>query len=239
MPWMQPRRSRLRATAIASLTGLPRVPTIVACYPHALVSPARRWVQALLDSPAKVASVVAVVAALVWWQWPTIAGHDARTDVVLLSDGFLTSSELPVTNRIHEDGRSLRWDADATSWCDAADAVRRAVDQFDPAALVLSFADATGCDPTALTDAVDAAEGHSVVIVAQPGRSGIEAVGDHAGATVIDPTRYIGDQLAAISLPCQWWDVCTDGTIAVRAPNGDLTAAGVDRVARMIVAELP
>ncbi|MEP7113484.1 MAG: hypothetical protein ABI862_09485 [Ilumatobacteraceae bacterium] len=203
------------------------------------MSPARRWVQAQLDSPAKVVSILAVVVALLWWQWPTIARHDARTDVVLLTDGFLTSTQLPVTNRIHEDGRSLRWDTDATSWCDAADAVRRAVDQFDPAALVLSFADATGCDATALEAAVHAAKGHSVVIVAQPGRSGIEAVGDHTGATVIDPARYIGDQLAAISLPCQWWDLCTEGTIAVRAPGGDLTAAGVDRVARMIVAELP
>jgi hypothetical protein len=184
-------------------------------------------------------SVLAVVVGLLWWQWPTIAGHDARTDVVLLTDGFLTSTELPVTNRIHEDGRSLRWEVGATSWCEAAGAVARAVDQFDPAALVLSFADATGCDPTALTDAVRAANGHSVVIVAQPGRSGIEAVADRAGATVIDPTRYIGDQLTAISLPCQWWDVCTEGTIAVRAPGGELTTAGVDRVARMIVAELP
>jgi hypothetical protein len=185
-------------------------------------------------------TIVAVVAGLVWWQWPTIDHHDKRTDVVLLTDGFLTSTELPVTNRIHEDGRSLRWDGDATSWCDAADAVRRAVDQFDPAALVLSFSDASGCSASAVTDAVRAAHGHSVVIVAQPGRSGIENASAPAGAKLIDPTRFIGDQLAATSLPCQWWDICTaDGTIAVREANGDLTAEGSDRVARMIVAELP
>jgi len=216
------------------------VPTIVACYPRDLVSPARRWVQELLGSPAKLVSIVAIVAALLWWQWPTVAGHDKRTDVVLLTDGFLTSTELPVTNRIHEDGRSLRWDEGATSWCNAADAVRSAVDQFDPAAFVLSFSDSTGCDATAVTDAVRAANGHSVVIVAQPGRSGIETTTDHAGATLIDPTPFIGDQLTATSMPCQWWDICTaDGTIAVRTANGDLTAEGGDRVARMIVAELP
>jgi hypothetical protein len=215
------------------------VPTILACYPHDLVSPARRWVQELLGSPAKLVSVVAVVVALVWWQWPTIAGHDKRTDVVLLTDGFLTATELPVVNRIHEDGRSLRWDGAATSWCDAAEAVGQAVDQFDPAAIVLSFSDATGCDATALTNAVHAANGHSVLIVAQPGRSGIESISDRAGATLIDPTRYIGDQLTATSMPCQWWEICTDGTIAVRTADGDLTAEGGDRVARMIVAELP
>jgi hypothetical protein len=145
-----------------------------------------------------------------------------------------------VVNRIHEDGRSLRWEGGATSWCDAPEAVRRAVDEFDPAALVLSFSDARGCNATALTDAVRAANGHSVLVVAQPGRSGIEAAADPAGATLIDPSRFIGDQLTATSLPCQWWETCSaDGTIAVRTANGDLTVEGGDRVARLIVAELP
>ena len=182
---------------------------------------------------------MAIVAALVWWQWPWLAGHDKRTDVVLITDGFLSSSQLPVANRIHEDGRTLRWDEDATSWCNAAAAVRRAVDQYDPAAVVLSFSDATGCDATAVTEAVEAAKGHSVVIVTQPGRSGIETAGDGAGATLIDPTRYIGEQPTATSMPCQWWDICADGSVPVRTGDGALTAEGSDRVARMIVAELP
>ncbi len=204
------------------------------------MSPARRWVQELVGSPAKLVSIVAIGFALVWWQWPAIAGHDKRTDVVLITDAFLTSTQLPVTNRIHEDGRSLRWEEGATSWCNAAEAVGRAVDEFDPAALVLSFSDTTGCDATALTNAMDAANGHSVVIVAQPGRSGIEAAIDRSAATVIDPTRFIGNQLIATSMPCQWWEICrADGTVAVRTSNGDLTAEGVDRIARMIVAELP
>lgn len=213
------------------------MPTILACYPHDLVSPARRWVQQSLRSPAKLVSVLAVVAALVWWQWPLIDGQDKRVDVVLLTDGFLSSTELPVVNRIHEDGRTLRWGDGATSWCNAADAVRHAVDEFDPAAIVLSFSDATGCDATALTNAVHAANGHRVLIVAQPGGSGIET--PTAGAKLIDPTRYIGDQLAATSMPCQWWETCTDGAVAVRTADGALTPEGTDRVARLIVAELP
>lgn len=180
-----------------------------------------------------------IVAALVWWQWPTIDGHDKRTDVVLLTDGFLPETQLTVVNRIREDGRSLRWERAATSWCNAAAAVGRAVDQFDPAAIVLSFSDATGCDATAVTNAVHAADGHSVLIVTQPGRSAIETATATGGATLIDPTRYIGDQLAATSMPCQWWETCTDGSVAVRAANGDLTEEGTDRVARLIVAELP
>lgn len=184
--------------------------------------------------------MLAIAAGLVWWQWPTIAGHDTRTDVVLLTDGFLTAAERPVTYRIHEDGRSLRWDRGVTSWCNAADAVSRIEAETDPAAIVLSFADATGCDASAVTTAVQAARGHTVLVVSQPGRGGIESAADQAGATLIDPSRFIGDQLVATAMPCQWWESCTaDGTIAVRTADGSLTAEGGDRVARMIVAELP
>jgi hypothetical protein len=204
------------------------------------VSRALRWVRDLAFSPAKLAAAIVIVATLVWWQWPTIAGHDDGTDVVLLTDQFLTSTERPVTYRIHEDGRSLRWDSGATSWCDAADAVRRVEHELDPEVIVLSFGDATGCDSTALTKAVAAAQGRRVVIVAQPGRSGIEASADRAGATLVDPTRFVGDQLSATSMPCQWWESCTaDGTVVVRDPAGALTPEGGDRVARIIVAELP
>jgi hypothetical protein len=216
------------------------VRTIVACYPRQLVSRVGSWASSCVSSPARVVAVVAATVGLVWWQWPLLAGHDARTDVVLITDGFLTSTERPVTYRIHEDGRTLRWDDAATSWCNAADAVRAVVDDLAPSVIVLSFADATGCDETAVTDAVRAARRARVVIVDQPGRSGIEASAERVGAALIDPTRYVGDQLAAVALPCQWWESCTvDGTIAVRNSDGSLTAEGGDRVARMIVAELP
>ncbi len=204
------------------------------------MSPARRWIRELVSSPARIVAVVAVVAGLLWWQWPTINGQDSRTDVVLLTDGFLTSTERPVTYRIHEDGRSLRWDSDATSWCDAAAAVRKIEAEADPAAIILSFGSADGCDAEAVTQAVQAAKGHAVLVVAQPGRSGVESAATQAGATVIDPSGFVGDQLIATAMPCQWWETCTaDGTVAVRTADGLLTAEGGDRVARLIVAQLP
>jgi hypothetical protein len=145
-----------------------------------------------------------------------------------------------VTFRIHEDGHSLVWDSGATSWCDAAQEVRKVARDVDPAAIVLSFGSASGCDSSAVADAVKAAGGHAVVVVSQPGGSGVEAAADQAGATVIDPSRFIGDRPTATSMPCQWWDPCTaDGTVPVRAADGSLTPEGADRVGRMIVAELP
>jgi len=193
-----------------------------------------------VSSPSKVVGAFAIVAAVLWWQWPTITGQDSRTDVVLLTDGFLTSTQTPVTYRIHEDGRSLRWETGATSWCDAAQAVRKIEQDVDPAAIVLSFGTTSGCEATAVTDAVKAAGGHTVLVVSQPGASGIELAAEEAGANVIVPSRYVGDQLTATSMPCQWWDNCTaDGTVPVRAADGSLTPEGGDRVARMIVAQLP
>ena len=112
--------------------------------------------------------------------------------------------------------------------------------EADPAAIVLSFASATGCDSDAVTNAVRAAKGHTVLVVAQPGRSGLESAAAQSGATLIDPSSFIGDQLTATAMPCQWWETCTaDGTIAVRTADGALTAEGGDRVARLIVAQLP
>jgi len=204
------------------------------------VSDARGWARQLISSPVKIVAIVAVVAGMVWWQWPTIDNQDSRTDVVLLTDGFLASAEEPVTFRIHEDGRSLRWEPGATSWCDAAQAVRSIAQDVDPATIVLSFGTASGCDATAVADAIKAASGHTVLVVSQPGGSGVEAAADLAGATLIDPTRYVGDQPTATSMPCQWWDTCgPDGTVPVRAADGSLTPEGADRVGRMIVAELP
>ena len=41
-------------------------------------------------------------------------------------------------------------------------------------------------------------------------------------------------------MPCQWWDVVhATARLPVRTADGQLTPEGSDRVARMIVAELP
>ncbi len=215
--------------------------TILACYPRHLVSRAHGWASTVVSSPARAIAAVALVAGLLWWQWPLIAGDTARTDVVVIADDFLTSVQTPVTNRIHENGNTMRWATQpSSSWCAAADLVHAAIEQFAPSTIVLSFGGADGCDAGTLTRAVAAAGSRHVVIVAQPGRSGIEASADRGGATLVDPTRYVGDQLTAVALPCQWWDACAaDGTVEVRNADGSLTEAGSDRVARMIVAELP
>jgi hypothetical protein len=204
------------------------------------VSRVHGWVSSVVASPAEVIAAAALVVGLLWWQWPLIAGDTGRTDVVVIADDFLTAVQTPVTNRIHENGDTMRWATPSASWCGADAAVHAAVDQFSPTTVVLSFGSADGCDAGTLTRAVAAAGSRHVVIVTQPGRSGIEAVADHGGATLVDPTRYVGDQLTAVALPCQWWDACAvDGAVEVRNADGSLTEAGGDRVARLIVAELP
>jgi hypothetical protein len=136
------------------------VRTILACYPRHLVSRAHGWASTIVSTPSKVTTAVALVVGLLWWQWPLIADKTAGTDVVIVADDFLTSVPAPVTNRIHENGNTIRWARPSTSWCTAADAVRAAVQQFAPTTIVLSFADAGGCDAGTLTRAVAAAGSH-------------------------------------------------------------------------------
>ena len=60
-----------------------------------------------------------------------------------------------------------------------------------------------------------------------------------AGLALLDPARLVGRPSDDPRRPCEWWEACDgDGRIAVREPSGQLTAAGQERVARMLVAAL-
>jgi hypothetical protein len=188
--------------------------------------------------PSTIAAVVVALALLVWWQFPTLAGHGGRTDVLIMSDGFLRGHDRPVTFRIHEDGYSLAWGADVADWCSVPTALKAAVAQFHPTTVVLSYGITGTCGADAQRRAVQSAGDRAVVIVRQPGAAA-EPTSD-AGATVVDPARLVGETAAATSMPCQWWESCgSNGTVEVRDARGELTVEGADRVARMLVAQLP
>jgi hypothetical protein len=158
--------------------------------------------------------------------------------VLIIADGFLTGNAQPVTYRIHEDGRSLVWGPAVGDWCSLPTVVTAEVARVHPTTVVLSIGAKGQCDGDVFQRAVEAAGARTVVVVRQPGASGVER--DGAGARTVDPTRLIGGSLVLTSLPCQWWDRCeADGKVLVRDAHGALTAAGTDRVARMLVAELP
>ena len=196
------------------------------------------WYRAVVGSPSRLLLAGLAFVALVWWQYPLLRDQDERTDVLVVADGFLTTFERPFTYRVREDGYAVEWAVGADTWCDAPSQVTDAVRQFRPTTVVLSFASNEGCDG-ALDAVVEAAGGGRVLVVDQPGTA-LDLGGMESKIDIIDPSPLVGDRLIATSMPCQWWEDCpAGGTIAVRGADGALTEAGTDRVARMVVAELP
>src|SRR3954447_15922266 len=109
-------------------------------------------VSATLRRPAVLVSIVAAVAALVWWQFPLLTDQDANTDVVVMSDAFLRGQQKPVHDRIQEEGLAMVWDTAATNWCDVAGRLPAVIDVFHPSTIVLSYGSYDGCDSSALAD---------------------------------------------------------------------------------------
>ncbi len=178
-----------------------------------------------------VAAVVVVLVGL-WWAWPSLTAHD-RTDVLVVDDGLLAPGREVLDQRTREDGRSVTWQPVDDAWCTDPAGLVRAVDALEPAEVVLGLQGDAAC-ATAL---VGALHGRDVVAVADPTSAAAGAL-TGAAVTVVDPTRLVGAE-PDLRLPCQWWEQCDgDGRVGVRGADGTLTPAGLERVARMVVAAL-
>ena len=182
------------------------------------------------------AGLVLGAIAVVWWAWPSLAGHDERLGVLVVADPFLDPGRRPIELLARESGRSVAWERFQDEWCSDAEALTRAVDQRDPERLVLPAATLERC-----AEAVaDALGGRHVIAVVEPGSGPDAAIPATAAAdVVVDPERLVGRPGDDPRRPCEWWETCDgDGRIAVRDDSGALTEAGRERVARMIVAAL-
>lgn len=181
-----------------------------------------------------------VVAFVAWWQWPVVAARQDRTEVLVVGDEFLTGATTPIGHRVHESGRTLQWAPPVDGWCEVPALLVEEVRRVDPVSVVVSAGDASACGATVVADVRAAIDGRILVVVLQPGRAQPAGAVDGHRLRAVDPTRLIGASAVATDLPCQWWETCgAGGVIAVRNPDGSLTDAGGERVARLVVAELP
>lgn len=167
-----------------------------------------------------------------WW-WPSIfPPSDSKVDVSFISDEFLLGFARPVRDRVHENGLTTSW----VEGVDVCELSTEAITASNADVIVVTGASLDSC-PAALSDVADRAQ--RVIVIAQPGQTDVNAL--PAELTVVDPARWIGPAGEAVTLPCQWWeeDTCEDGFVAVRNPDGSLTTHASERIARMLVAELP
>jgi hypothetical protein len=188
----------------------------------------------LRRSPA----VLVAAAFLLWWQWPWVAGHDDRLDVLSASDTLLAASERALATHVRDLGMSFATMPPEVRSCDEA-TVRAEVERRDPVAVVLA-ATGSGCDLAPLVDALRAG-GRTVVVVVEPGTGPTSAP---AAARVVDAGAIVGATRVRTERPCEWWDrsvdlPCADGGVAVvRDDRGAVTDRGIDRIGRAVAARL-
>lgn len=191
----------------------------------------------------------AIVLALIVWWWPSLTDAGNAVNVVLAGDPEIVADSNPIIRRLRERGLNVEVRREWTSWCDASAALGAQPDGIEAEAIVLSFRGSSDCGDAELTALAGSSEVAEVpLIVLQPGQglvdeslaSSIAELDVADRVTVADATRLLGDDPQVERMPCQWWDDCeSDGMIAVRDPAGALTDAGLERMARVLVAVVP
>jgi hypothetical protein len=192
--------------------------------------PQRRW--------SVVGALVAGLLAILWWWWPSINPPSAdRVDVVVVTDDAVAGYARPVSDRIHESGRSSSWMESAAlcaSWPEPVE------DVSEEATIVV----ATDGDEVCVASIVAwgaARSGEEVVVPVAVNSS------PSAGTVTVVAAFALLGEAGTEKMPCLWWEerrgfeepVCDAGMITVRNADGSLSAFGADRVGRMIVAALP
>lgn len=217
--------------------------------PESGVEARRRWSSRRTGT---LVVAVSVVVSLYWW-WPGITGRgesfDAAPAVMVVGGGQLARSEEKVLRRLREEGYSALWGGRPTDWCEAREMVSSA--EISPTRAVVLHAPVASsdcADPEDLAGdivgAVDAFGARAVLVigleVADRDDPVARALIDR-GVAVVDPEALIGDPTAVDErVDCLWWDDCVfeglnPGYVVLRDADG-LTAAGQQRVARLIVA---
>jgi hypothetical protein len=176
--------------------------------------------------------------AILWWWWPSISPPSAdRVDVVVVTDAAVAGYARPVTDRIHESGRSSSWMESVglcASWPEPVEGVPEG-------ATIVVTTDGDEVCVAAIVAWGAARSGEEIVVpVAVDTSHGADTV------TVVAASALLGEAGTEL-MPCLWWEerggfeapVCEAGMITVRNADGALSVFGADRVGRMIVAALP
>ncbi len=181
------------------------------------------------------AVVAATIVVLLWWVWPSIAGHDEQLDVLVVAEGELLEARRSMDLRVRQTGQSLEWLDLQPGWCDdpeALDGLVADIEDRSPGRVVLSAAG------ICLGELVDRLPDADPVLVPIPGTTSTPELLAELGDTVVDPVRLIGTPGPGVVFPCEWWERCTEGVAVVRDDQGSLTPDGGERLARLVVANL-
>jgi len=170
-----------------------------------------------------VAIAASMVAVLGWWAWPTISGADTTAPVVVMTTPAFTDGQRMIESALRTRGRSVQVVVAPEGWCQVVSAGR----DLEASLRVVVADPEPGCDPWESTG-----DGGSWWWVAPSGVGADTVVPSHV--SVVDLTWTLGDA-GTLRRGCEWWDDCeADGQVTLRSEPGVLTAAGLERVARVV-----
>lgn len=163
-----------------------------------------------------------VVVGGLWWAWPTLTGADETPPTVVILTPAMAESADRFTGALRERGHRAQVVVADGGWC----ATVEAGSTVEGSRHVVIADPEPGCDPW-----ISGLDGHWAWI----SPSGV-AAGAPASVALIDVSWTLGDG-GTLRTSCEWWDVCeADGQVTLRSEPGVLTAAGIDRVARVVAA---
>jgi len=157
------------------------------------------------------------------------------SDVAAVGDDSFADVRPALGSQLRDRGRGFVDLAPVQDWCGLAAGLpgTEIADAVD--LLVIAVAERGECtaDPVAAVLGHLERRGIEPVVVVLPGQQ----------PPTVDVWLVLTQQLLGApdvtNMPCQWWDDCAaEGTVQVRSAAGDLSAAGADRVARMVAAAI-
>lgn len=200
-----------------------------------------------------IVSLFIAVAVLLYWWWPGILGAGdpaSEPSVLIVGNGDLKEAQTVVSRRLVEEGLTVAWIDAPDSWCDVAVVLDQTEVQPTLGIVIsllapISFESCEISPELVAQDIKDSLESlsitHSVFVtgLAEPADPVVSALAE-IGQVMVNPSHL----LAGVDehVDCLWWDDCVPdengiGYVIVRDAEG-LTAAGQQRVARMIVAKV-
>lgn len=176
------------------------------------------------------ASVAMVAIAAAWYLWPAVSA--ARGDVAVVTDATFDGIAAHLREELRVRGRELAEVEVAADWCEVAEQVTTR--PLDAAFVVIAIQERGSCpgDPLEQVVATLLAAGVDPVLVVPPGSP------NPAVEVRIVPVQALIGTPGTLTMPCEWWDDCSLGSVPVRLDSGDFTDAAADRIARMVAATI-
>lgn len=189
-------------------------------------------------------TVVAITAGLVvlgFWWWPGLVGRGADVDVSVHVNPDFAPGRESIERRLREQGWRVEWSEHDVDWCDVADEVEQSDSEADD--IVLWMPTGATCGAAAdiasdiASDIAASAKGRTLHVVdISTGRDPVVDALVALGARVVEAGRLVGEP--GTTADCLWWEDCP-ATGRIDTWSGDqLSPAGLERVARAIVAEV-